>query len=134
MIEKIMQICGSLELREGAQEDVIRQLEEDLKIKLPAQYKSFMQHSNGGEGFIGDNYLEIWPVEEIRNNNEELLVEEFAPGLLLFGGDGANELYAFDARDANMPVIKVPMIGMSHEDIKFCSNTFLGFLRLLVIS
>ena len=123
-----------MELREGAQGEAIYQLERELNIKLPDEYKDFMQYSNGGVGTIGDNYLEIWPIEEINSSNQELLVEEFAPGLLLFGGDGANELFAFDTREANLPVVNVPMIVMCHDDAQFCNETFLGFLNDLSVS
>ncbi|MGO9133920.1 MAG: SMI1/KNR4 family protein [Methylovirgula sp.] len=33
-----------------------------LKRRLPPDYVRFLQHMNGGEGFIGKNYVVLWRV------------------------------------------------------------------------
>jgi hypothetical protein len=55
---------------------------------------------NGGEGFIGENYLRAWPVEDLIQSNKDYRVDEAAPGLFLFGSSGGGEAFAFDTRSA----------------------------------
>lgn len=134
MNEKLKHFIMSMNLKEGVSKDQLLSFQDELNTKLPDDYLDFLKFSNGAKGEIGNYYLEIWSIEEIQTTNNELLVEEFAPGLLLFAGDGANELFGFDLRVKEIPVIGVPMIGMSHEDTKFYADTFTNFLEKLTFS
>jgi hypothetical protein len=40
-----------------ASPDVIENISSTLKIALPDNYLDFLRQHNGGEGFIGDNYV-----------------------------------------------------------------------------
>jgi hypothetical protein len=95
-----------------ASPEVIRELSVRLGVELPADYVALLQCHNGGEGFIGDNYIVLWKAEEVPDFNREYEVHEYAPGILLFGSDGAGEGYGFDTRTPAMPIVRVPFIGM----------------------
>ncbi len=43
----------------------IAQCQSNLKFRLPAEYVQFLEQMNGGEGFVGNNFLRAWPVEEL---------------------------------------------------------------------
>lgn len=98
---------------------------------LPNDYLAFMERTNGAEGSIGETYLSLWPAEEIKSLNEQYAVEEFAPGLLLFGSDGGDVAFGFDMRSRPMRVVEVPFVGMSLEAVKERGRTFLDFLEEL---
>jgi len=85
---------------------------------------------NGGEGFVGKNFLRVWPVEDLIQANKDLLVNEGAPGLFLFGSNGGGEAFAFDTRSAPPPVVAVPFI-VGLEDVIAISPTFGSFLQHL---
>jgi len=44
--------------------------------------------------------------------NKSYGVNDYAPGLFLFGSDGGGEAFAFDARSDAKPIVSVPFIGM----------------------
>ena len=48
--------------KEGVKEDFIAEVESSLQWSLPKDYKEFIEKTNGGEGFIGENYLILCPV------------------------------------------------------------------------
>lgn len=98
--------------KDGAKEDVIAEVESALQWSFPTDYKEFFEKINGGEGFIGENYLILWAVEELVQFNNEYEVQDYAPGLVLFGSDGGGEGYAFDTRTTPTPIVQVPFIGM----------------------
>jgi hypothetical protein len=52
--------------------------------EIPADYIRFLGKMNGGEGFVGKNYLRAWSVEDLILHNRDYRVEERAPGLVLF--------------------------------------------------
>lgn len=66
----IQQYLKSLELNEPADPNVIRNVEYHLGFQFPEEYVEFLWHSNGGEGPIGENYLQLWRVEELIEDNE----------------------------------------------------------------
>jgi hypothetical protein len=95
-------------------------------------YLDFMRRHNGGDGPVGQNgYIRIWPLENVILRTEQAKTDEFAPGLLLFAGDGGGEAYAFDRQTPGWPIVSVPLVGLSRKEMKFVANTFGDFIRKL---
>lgn len=108
----------------------IERTEEKIGIIFPDGYKELMLHSDGLEGSIGDSaYLVLWKLEEIFELNREYCVQEFAPGLVLFGTDGGDTAYAFDCREVPARIVSLPFIGMALDQIVECGTTFNEFLK-----
>lgn len=82
---------------------------------LPLSYIDFLKAHNGGEGFIGDNYIIFWRAEELADFNRQYEVATYAPGILLFASDGGGEGFGFDTEDAAMPIVRIPFIGMDRR-------------------
>jgi hypothetical protein len=59
----------------------VAQCQSRLKFRLPPDYVQFLEQMNGGEGFIGRNYLMAWSIEDLIQSNNDYQVEEYAPGL-----------------------------------------------------
>lgn len=125
------EILKDWQLNPGASADAIRDAV-SLLGSLPSDYIQFLHNYDGGEGFIGDNYLILWKVEELSVFNREYEVEQYAPGILLFGSDGGGEGYGFDTRDAAMPVVRIPFIGMELRYVRAVADSFIDFLNKLV--
>lgn len=103
------------ELEAPAAPSVVEELTSRLGIALPADYLDFLRQHNGGEGFIGANYIVFWKAEELMDFNREYEVEKYAPGILLFGSDGGGEAYGFDVQSREMLIVRVPFIGMERR-------------------
>ncbi len=99
----------------------MKELAEQLGLRLPADYVSFLQTSNGAEGPVGHGYISLWPIEEIVILNEQYEVVLSAPGLILLGSDGANVGYAIDRRTHGF--VEVPLIGLSLEAVSPVGST-----------
>jgi hypothetical protein len=125
---KTEDVLKDWQLNAGASEDGIRDAVSSLGGSLPCDYLQFLRDHDGGEGFIGDNYLILWKAGELSTFNREYEVERYAPGLLLFGSDGGGEGYGFDTRDAAMPVVRVPFIGM---DLRYATPVAMSFTDFL---
>jgi len=95
-----------------AESSLIRQSESGLPFELPASYTQFLQYANGGQGFIGEQYVILWRIEELVDLNMAYEVRDNAPGLFLFGSDGGGEAFAFDLRSESLPIVSVPFVGM----------------------
>src|SRR4051812_43533828 len=94
---------------------LVERLSSSFGVTLPSDYLDFLRQHNGGEGFIGDNYVIFWKAEELVRFNHEYEVEKYAPGILLFGSSGGGEGYGFDTDSGAMPIVCIPFIGMARE-------------------
>jgi hypothetical protein len=114
---------------------VIAEFESASGLRLPPEYKLFLQSCDGGEGFIGPNaYVIFWRIVELLEMNKAYQVEEYAPGLFIFGSDGGGEAFAFDTRESTMPIVSVPFVGMELELAKPIGETFNDFVENLARS
>jgi hypothetical protein len=117
-----------------AEPEIVERLSSDLGVTLPRDYLDFLRQHNGGEGFVGENYVVFWKAEELADFNREYEVEKYAPGILMFGSDGGGEGYGFDTQSKAMPIVRVPFIGMERRYATPVANDFPGFFAQLAIS
>lgn len=116
----------------GVSDVAIERMQEAIKLRLPNQYLEFMKLSNGASGWIGENsLLQLWPIEQLAEHNEGYAVEEFAPGMFLFGSDGCGKAYAFDVREEPVKIIETHFEVLGWDEISATWNTFAEFLEHL---
>ncbi|MFG0409967.1 SMI1/KNR4 family protein [Pseudomonas sp. NY5710] len=103
------------QLNGPAEISTIDNLSKNLAATLPESYIEFLRKHDGGEGFIGDNYIIFWKAEEVVDFNREYEVETYAPGIFLFASNGGGEGYGFDTLNAALPIVRIPFIGMDRQ-------------------
>src|SRR6266849_5688018 len=64
--------------------------------RAPARVYGFCRSARAGEGFLGINFLRLYPRDELTAANREYHVSEFLPGCQLSGSDGCGNAYLFD--------------------------------------
>ena len=123
--KRIEALLDGLERSPGASVDDIDAVEKKLGAAFPSDYRAFLQRSNGAAGEIEGSYVEFWPAEQLVEANEDYHVEEFVPGLVLVGSDGAGNAYAFDARpDASSTWLRGPVVTMEFKSAEPIGETF----------
>ncbi len=123
-------LLGELQLCPPAKSEALDTIERALTFPLPGQYKAFMMFSNGAEGSIAANHLHIWRLEDLIEWNRKFELQDKAPGLFAFGGNGGAEAYAFDTITLGLPIVMVPFIGMSRNAAIFVAPGFNSFLKM----
>ena len=98
-----------------------------LTKSLPESYFAFLTRANGGEGFIGDRYLQLWRAEELAEKNRAYKTKEFFPDFFFIGSNGGGEAYAFDLSGTDNRVFEVPFVGL-RTDVRPIANSFDSFL------
>jgi hypothetical protein len=115
----------------AATDAAIRETENQLNAELPREYKGFLRSSNGGDGFVGKEYVILWRVDELPSMNQLYEVQKYVPGLLVFGSSGGGEAYGFDTRVPDWPIVRVPFFGMEWAVAEPMGSSFSEFLGQL---
>jgi hypothetical protein len=116
-------------IRAGAFIEEVARAQVDLSVTFPEDYVEFMLRSDGGEGWLGPNYISLYDLHDVVYKNR--LYAEFSTEFLIFGSDGGGEFFAFDAQSDPMPVVTINMVSFSREDAIVCGRTFTEFLEFL---
>lgn len=92
----------------GANPVRIRETEAKLGFKFPEDYQAFLLWSDGGEGSIGELYLQVWSVEHLIENYQGYQFQEFFPGVLGLASDLGGSCVALDyrANSDSLPAIR----------------------------
>ena len=104
-----------------------------MGVSFPADYRDFLAVHDGGEGFVGENYLVLWSADQLDPYNRDYEFPEHAPALIGFGGNGGGEAFAFDTRTTPWPVVMVPFIGLGLEDAIQVSADFEGLIKRMQV-
>jgi hypothetical protein len=127
---QIRSLLSEFRTRSTTSSTDVRDAEQALDRPLPSDYRQFLlQETNGGEGFIGQNYVVLWKAEELSHYNHDYESHKYAPELILFGSNGAGEGFAFDTRTSPYRVVMVPFIGLSRRDAIVVAANFQEFLK-----
>jgi SMI1 / KNR4 family (SUKH-1) len=96
-----------------------------MTVPLPSDYLAYMRHRKPWEGFTREGsepgYVVLWSLEQLDEFNADVEIEDYAPGFIGFGGNGAGELLAFDSSGA---VFMLPMIGLAPDVAIRIADTF----------
>jgi hypothetical protein len=131
MDELVRRLTATMEHKGPASKEAIAKTERSLGVQLPLDYVGFLTFSNGAEGFVGNSYLQLYPIDELATINQEYAVSEFAPGLLIFGSDGGGTAYAYNMNSSPWTIIETPLIGLGLEEVSLCGKTLAEFLNYL---
>lgn len=118
------------QLNAGASQGDILNVNKAFDYLLPKDYMEFICRHNGGYGFVGDSYLDLWRVEDLLVRHERKRVNEFTPGLILFGSDGGDEVFGFDCRQKIPVIVAIPAI-LDWNDARLMGALFIEFLAQL---
>ncbi len=128
MNPRVFSLLKRCTMRPGAGPPELDRIQRAIGMRLPDDYLELVQESDGVEGFVGDNYLAIWPVEHILTYRK--LCDD-TPFIVFFGSNGAGEGYAFDMRAVPAPIVNLPFIGMEEKLIRVLGRSILEFLERL---
>jgi hypothetical protein len=125
------ELTKGMTLKPGVDEVILEKVTLSLSVTLPQDYIDFLRYSDGAVGFIGENFLQLWSINELESLNKGFGANEFTPGYFLFGSDGGGEGYGFDFRSNDIKVVMIPFDFMDWSIAKIKGNNFLDFLKKL---
>ena len=114
--------------------DDISIVEERLHIVFPEDYLEFLKWSNGGEGYIGENYVSLWKVEDLEVLNREYQIQTYlSKGYLGIGTDGGGICYGF-CLEKQFAIFKCPLGDLDINEITIVANSIKDFFCNALVS
>ena len=132
MTTAIENLIAYMKKNPGASEASLHDLVRNSWVALPEWYLSLLRISNGAEGSVGSSYLGLWPAEEVITHNRGYRVQEFHPGMLMFGSSMGGIAYAFEDRDGKIAIVEIPFDSIAPEDVRHCGDTLEDFILFLI--
>ncbi|MFC2498495.1 SMI1/KNR4 family protein [Capnocytophaga granulosa] len=109
-------------------------VEEQLHIVFPEDYLEFLKWSNGGEGYIGKNYVSLWKVEDLEVLNREYQIQTYlSKGYLGIGTDGGGICYGF-CLEKQFAIFKCPLGDLDINEITIVANSIKDFFCNALVS
>src|SRR5438128_12535870 len=90
-----------------ASEQAVSDLIAALAKPLPSSFVACFKRANGGEGFVGRRYVQLWGDEGLIEPNKGRSVAELAPHVVLLVSDGGLEAYALDLSSLHFAVVDI---------------------------
>lgn len=116
----------------GAGIQDISTVESSLDILFPNDYKVFTEWSNGGEGEIGENYISLWKIEDMKVLNDEYQIQKYlTKDYLAFGTDGGGVCYGFKIND-DFSVFKCPLGDLDINETSIVAKSFSDFFTTAI--
>ena len=109
-------------------------VEKQLHIAFPEDYLEFLKWSNGGEGYIGENYISFWKVEDLAALNAEYQIQEYLSEKFLgIGTDGGGICYGF-CLEKEFAIFKCPLGDLDINEITIVANSIKDFFGSALVS
>ena len=106
-------------------ESQICRAELELGIKFPKELRKILLLYNGGNGKIGENYLDLWGIEDIVEFYQENM-ENGEANLVPFATDGCGMALALKKDSSEIRII--PMDSLEYRYSKECGSNFNDFI------
>ena len=113
-----------------ADEDKIASACAAISNGLPADLQEFYRSSNGAEGFVGDQFVRIYPITLLASLNLTARIQHFVPSVTLFGSSGGGEAYVVSC-SGRVRYLQIPFIPLSLKYAKDLAGTFEDLLDAL---
>jgi hypothetical protein len=116
----------------GPASALLQEIETLIGFPLPDDYKYFLLNYKGFEHGIGDEYLHLWDLHELIENNEDYLITNNLPQTLGIGDDRGGEFIALEKITDNVHrVVLSPFVHISPQFHLDIGNSFTDFLMRL---
>jgi hypothetical protein len=125
----LRQALARVKLRAPASEEDVQAALSVAAGALPGDYLAFLRMSDGAEGWVGKNYLQVAPARSAAGTTTAFA--QWVPGLYFFASDGAEGLFAFDLRDGARRVAITHTDDLDFEGLVYAAASFTVFLGFL---
>ena len=129
IIEKLQYLLNKYEF-ERRSKPLEQNILNALPFQLPEDYKYYLENYGPFGEFIGENFVRLWPGEELAEANDGYEFPEYKPGILGIGTNGGGEFIGIQFRkDGTHRII---LSDFLNEEEKYFIEIGTSFLDMLI--
>ena len=107
----------------------IKKVMDEIGIECDLGYQEFLLWSDGGEGYIGYNYLSLWSLKTLLQLNKDYSIKKnLGDNYFVFGTDGGSNCYGFDFSNEGV-IFTSPLGDLVQEEITTLAKNFDEFIN-----
>jgi len=107
-------------------------VEKSINFQLQEDYKFYIDNFIEHECFIGSEYLKLWDLEDILENNNGHHIIKYLTNTLAIGTNGGGECIAIEyLGEDNYRVVLFPFIDLNRENYIEIGHSFTDLLNRL---
>ncbi len=107
----------------------IKKVMGEIGIECDPGYQEFLLWSDGGEGYIGYNYLSLWSLKSLAQLNKDYDIKRYlGDKYFVFGTDGGSNCYGFDLSNDGA-IFTSPIRDLDQEEIITLAKNFDEFIN-----
>ena len=126
--QQILQKCN-WPTRTEEPKTTLKEIEDMVGFTLPSDYSMFIQKYFGYEEFIGKEYVRLWDVDELMEQNLGYDIVDTLPMTIGIGGNGAGECIALEMTSTNnYRIVLTPFIDLDKQNHIDIGSSFTDFL------
>jgi len=96
------------------------------KIEMPEDYISYMNNLQDFEIYTENGYLELFPINELEQINNEYETRQYVPNYYAIGTNGGGVGIFINKK--NKQLYSIPFVGMDESEAVLLANSFSEFL------
>ena len=114
------------------QETSLDEIEKLAMFPLPGDYKFYLDNYNERECFIGPEYLRLWDIENLLENNNGYEIFTYLANTLAIGTNMGGEFFAIEYLGQNKHhIVLSPFIDLNKENYIEIGTSFTDMLNRL---
>ncbi len=107
----------------------IKKIVNELGIEFDSGYKEFLLWSDGGEGYIGYNYISLWSLSSLVQLNKDYQIKKYlGDKYFVFGTNGNNICYGFDFLNSGS-IFTLSLEDLDQNEIIILAKDFDDFIN-----
>lgn len=112
-----------------ATNEQIEHIERYLGHSLPADYRAFLLERGSLNEFLGEDFVQLFPADQLLPMNDAGQILQRFPGALVIGGDGSRETLAYDFRDGQGSLVLLDITAANWSSAIPQAQSFTAFLN-----
>jgi hypothetical protein len=109
--------------------EALSELRTAVQYPLSEDYLGLLRAMNGGEGFVGKQYVRFYSVDQVLLIRRALGEAQLAGDLVVIGSDGGGEALAYDFRQSSAPVVTLGFIPLDYKFVRVLAPTLTAYLE-----
>lgn len=110
----------------------VEEIENKINFSLPEDYKFYATNYSGNENFIGNEYVELWDINQLLELNNEYGITKCLKNTIGIGGNGNSEFIGIELLESNeYRMVLSPFIDLNKKYNIEIGNSFTDFFERL---